>query len=188
MNHHPSVAMKLYPTLFAMLAISASLPATPPLPTADSLNSGLRLYYDTTAESYQLHWWGMDEHFYFVEQSTDLVNWSFVPIFEAGTADVLHYGFATNAERLFFRLRYTDDPDSSLMQSDLDGDGLSVYQEYLIGSDPFNPDTSGDGIFDGIALKLGLPVIHPEEPSPDPLDSTPPSIQLTAPASAVMLP
>ncbi|MGA1870349.1 MAG: DUF2341 domain-containing protein [bacterium] len=32
---------------------------------------------------------------------------------------------------------------------DLDGDGLSNYDEYLRGTDPLNPDTDGDGILDG---------------------------------------
>ncbi|MGD9036657.1 MAG: DUF2341 domain-containing protein, partial [Syntrophobacterales bacterium] len=32
---------------------------------------------------------------------------------------------------------------------DSDGDGLTNWEEYLRGTDPFNPDTDGDGILDG---------------------------------------
>jgi hypothetical protein len=39
---------------------------------------------------------------------------------------------------------------------DLDGDGLSNYQEFVNGTDPRKSDTSGDGINDRLAIKLGL--------------------------------
>ena len=32
---------------------------------------------------------------------------------------------------------------------DSDGDGLSNFEEYQLGTDPLNPDTDGDGILDG---------------------------------------
>jgi hypothetical protein len=74
------------------------------------------------------------------------------------------------------------------MTADYDEDGLTTYEEYLLGADPFNPDTSGDRIFDGIALKLGPSVTPPEIPAQNPLDLTPPAITLTSPASAVLIP
>jgi hypothetical protein len=37
---------------------------------------------------------------------------------------------------------------------DLDGDGLTNLDEYRYGSDPTNPDTSGDGISDGDAVHV----------------------------------
>ncbi len=39
---------------------------------------------------------------------------------------------------------------------DADGDGLFNIAEYLIGTDPQNPDTSGDGTSDGDAVAAGL--------------------------------
>jgi len=156
-------------------------------PTANSQNAGFTIELGEASGSFYLTWWGAEEHFYFVEQSDDLVNWSFLPLFEVGHNAVLTWGFSSNADKMFFRARYTDDPESSLMQSDFDGDGLTVYQEYLIGSDPFNPDTAGDGIFDGIAYKLGLPVTYPEPPASDPTDNTPPTITLSKPHGAVLV-
>nr|WP_269783408.1 thrombospondin type 3 repeat-containing protein [Marinibactrum halimedae] len=32
---------------------------------------------------------------------------------------------------------------------DNDGDGLTNTEEFLLGTDPTNPDTDGDGLFDG---------------------------------------
>jgi hypothetical protein len=40
-------------------------------------------------------------------------------------------------------------PGSNDADLDSDGDGLTNLEEYLRGTDPFNPDTDGDGILDG---------------------------------------
>ena len=39
---------------------------------------------------------------------------------------------------------------------DSDGDGLTNWQEYVYGTDPYNADTDGDGISDGEAVRRGL--------------------------------
>jgi hypothetical protein len=41
------------------------------------------------------------------------------------------------------------DPTMNDGDFDYDNDGLTNYEEYLRGTDPFNPDTDGDGILDG---------------------------------------
>lgn len=40
--------------------------------------------------------------------------------------------------------------------SDADGDGLTIFQEFVYGTDPRNPDTNGDGIRDGDEVRLGM--------------------------------
>ncbi|MCL2637517.1 MAG: peptidoglycan DD-metalloendopeptidase family protein [Oscillospiraceae bacterium] len=46
---------------------------------------------------------------------------------------------------------------------DTDGDGLTDWEEiFIYGTDPLNPDTDGDGILDGDELKLGLDPLDPE--------------------------
>lgn len=42
------------------------------------------------------------------------------------------------------------------LQKDTDGDGLMDWEEELIGTDPYNPDSDGDGISDGEILKNEL--------------------------------
>ena len=44
--------------------------------------------------------------------------------------------------------------DSYDTTSDADGDGLSYTAEIELGTDPFNPDTDGDGLVDGIEVRV----------------------------------
>ena len=52
-----------------------------------------------------------------------------------------------------------DPLDSSDEVLDLDSDGLSNTREEVLGTDPNNPDTNGDGIADGLALESGWPLL-----------------------------
>jgi hypothetical protein len=60
-------------------------------------------------------------------------------------------GDATEARLVFNTTDYL-----SGWLSDLDGDGVSNAEESRIGSDPFHPDTNGDGMLDGLAVAMGL--------------------------------
>ncbi len=168
-------------------AIFCLVPPVAATPGPDCPNSGLIVAKETPGNQFTMQWWGMASSFYFVETSYDLIDWDMMPVFVPGADSVVNAGFQCDAPRRFFRLVHTDDVESDLMQTDYDGDGLTACQEYLFGSDPFNPDTSGDGIFDGIAAKLGTPPAPPE-PTPDPNDTTPPAITLIDPIDAVPLP
>jgi len=46
--------------------------------------------------------------------------------------------------------------DQSWPTGDPDGDGLLTAEELALGTDPFNPDTNGDGVTDGAAVRSGL--------------------------------
>lgn len=59
-------------------------------------------------------------------------------------------------EELFDPLTARDPANKYAMDSD--GDGISDYEEFVIGSNPLNFDTSGDGIADGWKLKKGLSI------------------------------
>jgi alpha-tubulin suppressor-like RCC1 family protein len=52
--------------------------------------------------------------------------------------------------------------DGSLQMQDPDSDGLTNDQEYVYGTDPTNPDTNGDGILDGGAIRAGLSATNPD--------------------------
>ena len=45
--------------------------------------------------------------------------------------------------------------DGSDLSADIDGDGLILFEEFLAGTDPFNPDTNGNGLLDGVEYLLG---------------------------------
>lgn len=55
--------------------------------------------------------------------------------------------------------------DPSDAHEDLDGDGLTNLEEYLLGTDPNNSDTDGDGVPDGEEVALGLDPLHPDNPA-----------------------
>ena len=48
-----------------------------------------------------------------------------------------------------------DPLDPADADTDLDGDGLSNLEEFLLGTDIDNPDTDGDGISDGVEVANG---------------------------------
>jgi hypothetical protein len=77
--------------------------------------------------------------------------------------------------------------DRGATNPDMDGDGVLNSEELRNGTDPFNPDTDGDGSFDGADC-------FPLDSSPrlcpvgDPLDKTPPTIDLKEPRNAILVP
>ncbi|TNF34625.1 MAG: hypothetical protein EP329_07025, partial [Deltaproteobacteria bacterium] len=54
---------------------------------------------------------------------------------------------------------------------DPDGDGLTTAEEEVIGTDPHDPDTDGDGINDGDEIAGGDPKAYDEGEDTDPLDA-----------------
>jgi len=59
---------------------------------------------------------------------------------------------------------YGMDPnDPSDASSDSDGDLLTAREEFLLGTNPTNPDTSGDGLSDGEKFAYGLDPLDPDD-------------------------
>jgi hypothetical protein len=58
-----------------------------------------------------------------------------------------------------YELANTDPPSATGLDPNgdslLDNDGLTSLQEYLIGTDPNNPDTDADGLLDGVETRTG---------------------------------
>lgn len=61
---------------------------------------------------------------------------------------------------VYYGLDPTDPSDAS---TDTDGDLLSAEEEFLVGTNPTNPDTSGDGLTDGEKYAYGLDPLDPDD-------------------------
>jgi alpha-tubulin suppressor-like RCC1 family protein len=48
------------------------------------------------------------------------------------------------------------------LSTDTDDDGLITWREYLLGTDPLNPDSNGDGVYDGIDAGPGSASANPD--------------------------
>lgn len=140
----------------AALAIAFAALVSPVLYGQPS-NEESRLELTGTPGIYKFTWQSQPGRTYFILSSEDLVSpWVYVPAIEVGNGTRLEYGFETNATRIFFRLKYTDQPISDPYTDDFDGDGVSNWDELQAGIDPFNPDTDGDGMSDGYEITMGL--------------------------------
>lgn len=82
----------------------------------------------------------------------------------------------------WWKIEYFGTMDIS-SHDDFDGDGLTNYQEYQMGTDPTKSDTDGDGIPDNVDA-------CPLDPTKwgifDPSDHTPPIITIIKPAGAIL--
>ena len=120
--------------------------------TATALNEGVRVTANATTGTQLLTWWGKAGRTYFVQQSYDLITWTYVPVVRSGAAAVDGLNFASTDSRQFWRLRYTEaslGSASTAGNADFDSDGQTNQQELDAGTDPFNPDSDGDGFSDG---------------------------------------
>lgn len=162
--------MRIHLSLTAFLAGSTALLATPPPPTADSLNSGLSVHHDDANNSFQLSWWGIDTHYYFIEQTEDLKNWSFVPSVEEGADDPLAMAFQLSADRWFWRVRYSNDPASDLLSADYNGIYLSAWDQLQLGFNPFDwIDTDENDLHDAWEMHFfGILGVDPAAESANP--------------------
>lgn len=125
--------------------------------TAADVNEGARMTQNATTGQYTFSWWGRSGRTYFVQQSEDMVHWSYLPLIESGGAAVTEYGFTSSAPRFFLRLRHTNaatggNPDTA----DFDGDELSNAEELnTYHTDPLAADTDGDSFGDGFEVLKG---------------------------------
>lgn len=117
--------------------------------TATDLNEGSSLQFNPAQNVWQFNWYGKDARTYFIQQSLDLVNWSYLPIVERGAGQAMSIGMQSNSASNFLRLRY---PLFPVYNDDVDGDSLSDADEIALGRDPFKADTSSTGLPDGWAV------------------------------------
>jgi hypothetical protein len=157
-----------YLTLLCPFLTSGFLAASPPLqaPSEEmAKNSGLIVYQGANPNDFMLSWWGYDEHFYFIEQSYDLKQWSFFPMVEEGLEEPMTVAFQSNTDRLFLRLKYSNDPESDLLSADFSGTRVSNWDEIQLGLNPFLfEDSDNVGLPDAWQLHhFGQLGNHPNE-------------------------
>lgn len=99
--------------------------------------------------TFNADWQGVTGRTYFMQFSLDLVNWHFAPFMNFGE-DEHHRGIESDAEKFFLRLCYEDiEGINSLddaMNADRDGDGLSNIFEVTHGYNPFQVESTIDGL------------------------------------------
>ncbi len=146
--------MKVYIALvaLALLMCVGSLAAQ----TSTDLNEGSRVSKNATTGQFTFSWWGKAGRTYFVQQSSDLINWSYMDAIDSGTGAVLQRGFSSAAPRLFLRLPYTDIATNDAANADFDGDGINNLWELQHGTDPLSATSKGSMVPDGWASGYGL--------------------------------
>ncbi|MHA1617026.1 MAG: FG-GAP-like repeat-containing protein [Candidatus Njordarchaeales archaeon] len=90
-------------------------------------------------------------------------------IVAADSGYVYAYKFSSSSLNVYWGM-FQGSPTASGVQQSVDGDLdlLSDYTEALIGTDPHNPDTDGDGMCDSFEYIYGLNPLDPADASSDP--------------------
>jgi len=106
--------------------------------------------FEQIISGHQLSWDGGVGESYFIQYSTDLIDWGYFPEIENGVGNY-QYNFSSTEPRLFVRVKSTDIPTSDPENADFDGDGLSNLFELTSSpqTDPFDFDSDDNGIRDG---------------------------------------
>jgi len=135
--------------LLLMLSLTMPMQAQ----TAADWNEGLQVSAGAQAGEYSVSWWGKAGRTYFIQQSFDMMTWTYAPVVMSGEDDVCGLNIACGEFRQFWRLRHTDQTYTGTAgEADFDDDGLTNADELVAGTDPFNLDSDGDGFYDGQEL------------------------------------
>lgn len=103
-----------------------------------------------TLDEVSLSWRSVEERYYEIEQSTDLVSWNYVSYgygdYDQTTTSTAFSLYPPGQSKMFFRVQGYPQYDY-----DYDGDGLQSWEERLLGTDPYDydGDTDNDGMDDG---------------------------------------
>jgi hypothetical protein len=99
---------------------------------------------------------GVPGRVYTMQTSTNLQTWTTCPAVELGAGSNIVWAACSTGARYFMRLRYSTTTNNTLgATGDADGDGLSNITEINAGTDPFNADTDGDLLPDGLEIAWG---------------------------------
>ncbi len=127
----------------------------------------IRLALLSTPTEKIIRWDGASGKTYFIQWSTDLKNWSFFPVIYSGDGSSISHGFNSTSDQFYTRLKWTDLPDGGDPHAqDFDKDGLSSIEELTspFQTDPLEEDTDGDQLLDGWEIQHGY---IPNDPDSD---------------------
>ena len=112
----------------------------------------------------QVDWQSVSGRTYFIQCSSDLAHWRYLPFVAKGTGQAMHHSLVVPSANFFVRLRYTDQMTADPETEDFDNDGISNLEEVALhGTDPFNRDSDGDGLSDGWEVShAGVLALNPE--------------------------
>ncbi len=131
--------------------------------TSTDPNEGARLTYDLDYGLYTFSWWGRAGRTYFVQHSTDLITWDYLPDIRPGYGDPLGHEFYASGEKSFLRLQFSDIPTADPFNADFDGDKVNNWNEVNRQTDPLHfADTDDDDMSDDWETFYGL---APNDPS-----------------------
>lgn len=103
-----------------------------------SMNAGLGISSGSAAGIFNISWWGVAGNSYFIQTSDDLATgvWTYVPISELGSNQVISWGFSATSQKFFARLQI--DSDGSLLPDE--------WQNGYFGYTGVDPNTFAQGI------------------------------------------
>lgn len=103
-------------------------------------NEGSRLEPGPAPDTLTFSWDGKPGRTYFVLSSESLAegSWSYLPIIESGAGSRIAYGLTFTTPRIFYRLRFSDQPTTDPHAADFDGDSVSNWAELQQQTDPFS--------------------------------------------------
>ncbi|ADE55728.1 hypothetical protein Caka_2713 [Coraliomargarita akajimensis DSM 45221] len=141
-------------------------------------NTGtLKLDRGAGAAGWELSWAADSGTAYFIQESTDLINWHYLPWIEMGSGELLDYSYSSLSGGAFLRLKSVAAETSDPHAEDFDGDGIGNWDELMQQSDPLaTPDLNNNRVpddwerywADAVTLfppSINLSLIHGESTS-----------------------
>ena len=99
---------------------------------------GMQISRGAEAGDWQFGWQGVKGWTYFLQQSSNILEWSYLPWIASGNDGPLGLTVRSSASAGFFRWRATDRSVADPWTADFDVDGVSNGDELLQGTDPLS--------------------------------------------------